>query len=526
MRLIPNEAKNTANYWCSWRNQRLFMSNPFFHLRLTDKAKHEACQRDMLSDAFLFGEPGVLAGDYMQGVRRDMIVMLDDGWDLPWRGDYTTPGSLILNERRFPYGGKTPAENLAILSRKVADLGYSGTGLWVPMTAQDETWQSLYTLDKFTEFWEERARWMAEAGIAYLKVDWGIHQHHVPYRAALTDVIHRLSPGTVVEHAVLDGWWFDPNADRTRLADVMRISDAFRCYDVKFEFNAVSTLARASTMLTLGVEMQEGCAGIVNAGEEPYLAAALGCAMGIMSHPLLRGSVITMLPDDFKNGITTQRLLKSDFHSFDHYERALRWHRIAPPMSYAAAPVLTSEEWLEDSWTYDKEPYPFPAHELRGKTCRQSAPAVVSRGCPLPEVTVEKRPSWDILHRPFTVASRHPESGAFAIATLPRTVDGVMNCTTPRVDIRASGLSPDHPFAVFGEYKTLTLVFDTDIEGYRLFGGDLLLDDQPELTGREGVTASGNTLTLDGELLSRLGTECASFHDLADPGSVFRLVKA
>ena len=42
MRLIPSTPKNTASYWCSWRNQRLFMPNPFFHMRLYDQKQHEA----------------------------------------------------------------------------------------------------------------------------------------------------------------------------------------------------------------------------------------------------------------------------------------------------------------------------------------------------------------------------------------------------------------------------------------------------------------------------------------------------
>ena len=524
MQLIPCEGRNTQNYWCSWRNQRLFMSNPFLHMRLFDKKAHEALQRDMLSDEFLFGTPGVVA-HYMQSIRKDMHIMLDDGWDLPFLGDYTSVGSLHLNEERFPYGGASPAENLRILSQKIRDLGYAGTGLWVPMTGELETWENRYDLDRFRAFWTERAKWMDDAGIAYLKVDWGIHQHHLPYRTLLTELVHRYAPSTKVEHAVLDGWFFDPTADRERLAQVMRISDAFRCYDVKFEFNSSSTLGRAATMLTLGCEMAEGCDGFVNVGEEPYLAAALGCTMGIMSHPLLRGCVSMMLPDDFKNGITHRSLLKSDFHSFDHYERALRWQRLAPAMTYLAGDTVLSSEWLEDSWTYDKEPYPYNVGELEGKTVRQSSPQIVARNTSLPEIVRGGGAYHEKVYEPYVVASKNRDSGVYTIATLTRTVDGVMNCTTPGVDIVAHGLSAEKCFAVFGEYRTLTLEFDRSIEGCRLFGGDILLDDHPELTGAEGVTVEGNRLTLDGKLIERLGTECASFHDLSDPGCVFCLVQ-
>ena len=34
----------------------------------------------------------------------------------------------------------------------------------------------------------------------------------------------------------------------------------------------------------------------------------------------------------------------------------------------------------------------------------------------------------------------------------------------------------------------------------------------------------GNTLTLDGALLAQIGLEGAFFHDISDPGSVFKLV--
>lgn len=519
MQLIPAEGRNTQNYWCSWRNQRLFMANPFLHMRLFDKKTHEALQRDMLSDEFLFGTPGVVA-HYMHSIRRDMYIMLDDGWDLPFLGDYTSVGSLHLNPDRFPYGGATPAENIRILSQKIGDLGYAGTGLWVPMQAECETWENRYDIDRFRDFWTERAKWMDYAGIAYLKVDWGIHQHHLPYRALLTELVHKYAPNTKVEHAVLDGWFFDPTADRTRLAELMRISDAFRCYDVKFEFNSASSLGRAATMLTLGCVPEQGCDGYVNVGEEPYLAAALGCTMGIMSHPLLRGCVSMMLPDDFKNGITHRSLLKSDFHSFDHYERALRWQRLGPAMRYCTGDTVTSEAWLEDSWTYDKEPYPYNVGELEGKSVRQTAPQIVARNVALPRI-VRTGAYQEKTYEPFVVASKNSESGVFTVATLARTVDGVLNCTVPEADIVCSGLSSDKCFAVFGEYRTLTLEFDAPIVGKRLFGGDILLDDQPDITDLDGVSIEGNRLILSGNVIHRLGTAAASFHDLADPGCVF-----
>ena len=522
MKLIPGEGKNTASYWCSWRNQRLFMPNPFLHMRQYNIPEHNKIQRDMLSDEFLFGKRGVLV-DHMQDIRKDMYVLLDDGWDIPFNDDYTAFGSLVLNEERFPYGKESPAERLAVLNEKILDLGYAGTALWVPMSCIGETKEQTFDKDAFRDYWIERAKWVDYAKIAYIKVDWGFHQRDVEYREILTDVIKKYAPNTKIEHAVLDSWFYNPNNDLKKLANLMRISDAFRCYDVRFDFNAVTTLGRAACMLTLDCDMRSDCEGLINVGEEPYVAAALGCTMGIMSHPLLRGSIISLVPDDFENGISRRMTLKSEYHSFDNYQRALRWQRLAPATSFKKGETVHSSEWLEDSWTYEKEPYPYTLNDIVGKTIRQTAPQIVARGTSLPEIV--RIPShYKKPYEPYVAASVNSKTGVYTIATLPRTIDRVMNCTTPAADIVARVVNADKCFAVFGVYNSLTLEFDKNIEGMRLFGGDMLLDEHGDITDLEGVRIEGNTLTLDGELLSRLGLECAAFHDLSDPASVFKLV--
>ena len=522
MKLIPDNTLQTGNYWCSWRNQRLFMPNAFLHARTFDNDLHDAVQREMLSDAFLFSKRGVLA-THMQSVRADMYVMLDDGWDVPYDGNYKAFGSLILNKERFPYDGKTPAENLAILNKKIIDLGYAGTGLWVPMSCIGESAENPFDKEQFREYWIERAKWLDFANIAYAKIDWGIHGDDVEYRELLTDILKEYAPKVEIEHSSLDGWFYDPSSEQKKYADILRISDVFRCYDVRFDFNSVTTLARAYHLLSLDCSLRPDCKGLINVGEEPYIAAALGCTMGIMSHPLLRGSIISMVPEDFENGISRRMTLKSEFHSFDHYERALRWQRLAPAFSHRNGETVCSQNKLEDTWTYEKEPYPYCLNDIVGKSITQSAPQIVARNAPLPEI-IRSGAYYINTPEPYVAASINRETGVYTIAALPRTIDGIMNCTTPEVDIRASGACADKCFAVFGRYKSLTLEFDGDIERMRLFGGDLLLDEQRDVTDCEGVKISKNTLVLDGKLLSTLGLECASFHDLSDPASVFKLV--
>ena len=76
----------------------------------------------------------------------------------------------------------------------------------------------------------------------------------------------------------------------------------------------------------------------------------------------------------------------------------------------------------------------------------------------------------------------------------------------------------------FGE-QIIDYIANHPIEGMKLYGGDLLLDDHKEITSLAGVRLEGNRLQLDGTLLSRLGTEKAAYHDLSDPGSVFQLIE-
>lgn len=522
MKLIPSERRNTANYWCSWRNQRMFMPIPYFHMRLFDFDTHSRIQREMLSDEVLFGKRGILSC-YMEDVRGDMLVMLDDGWDVPYKGGYYSFGSLELNRERFPYGGSTPAENLAILSGKIKALGYAGTGLWVPMSCIGESADNKFSLSEFGEYWTERAKWLDEADISYLKVDWGFHENDMEYRELLTDILKKYAPRIQVEHTVPDGWFHSGEQDKNAFGKALSISDSFRCYDVRFDFNSVTTLGRATMVLTLDCDLREDCRGLVNVGEEPYVAAALGCTMGIMSHPLLRGSVISMIPEDFQNGISRRATLKSEYHSFDHYVRALRWQRSAPAFSYKKGDTLCSDTLLEDSWTYEKEPYPYDRNDLQGKTVRQSAPQIVARCTSLPEIVRKDGHSCED-YEPYIAASLNPMTGAYTVAALPRTIDQVMNCTTPKAEVVCRGLLADKQFAVFGSFERLTLEFDVSIEGKRLFGGDILLDDHGDITDMVGISIKGNRLTLDGALLDKIGLAKASFHDLSDPGSVFALV--
>lgn len=102
MNLIPDQAQDTGNYWCTWRSQATACGNKNLVKVHTGKAA------DAIGEEFLFGEIGALVHYISPEVRGDLIVVLDDGWDVPydlkpsWHNDGSDDlfqyGSMIVNE--------------------------------------------------------------------------------------------------------------------------------------------------------------------------------------------------------------------------------------------------------------------------------------------------------------------------------------------------------------------------------------------------------------------------------------------
>ena len=120
MNLIPSKPQTTApNYWCTWATQALTMTpeTPTEIAFPGDQGLFGT--RDNLNSRILFGEEG-WARDW-EGIRGDLIFLIDDGWDVPY---LTRPqqqgfafGSLIVDSVRFPECTGTPAERLKVLTR-------------------------------------------------------------------------------------------------------------------------------------------------------------------------------------------------------------------------------------------------------------------------------------------------------------------------------------------------------------------------------------------------------------------------
>ena len=155
--LKPVNEKNIYNYYCTWTSQKTW------NCSVTPDAITAQDMRDRLGSEFLFGEKGVL-NFHPECIRQDMLVVLDDGWDVAngvtheKDSDNASFGSLIPDAGKFPeIAGLAPYERLKALSQKVKELGYAGLGLWVPSNYFGEDVSEDYEerLKKAGAFWEE-----------------------------------------------------------------------------------------------------------------------------------------------------------------------------------------------------------------------------------------------------------------------------------------------------------------------------------------------------------------------------------
>ncbi len=474
---IPDEVKNTGNYFCTWDSQ-------CDHINTWKNRPQGFTSRDAMCEEFLFGENGLL--NSFDGVRKDLIAVLDDGWDVPYGAkDTRVFGSLEADPERFPsLSALPPAHRLKKLSERVKALGYKGLGLWVPSQSQITVngREISRTPEEERLFWEERAKWCAEADILYLKVDWGKQSDNAGYRAMMTECVRRFSPGTAVEHAFAGYPLFEENGYEITqekadyLKTVLPASDYLRTYDVVHEIKYASTVNRVSICLKAAKDC--GCDAVLNIEDTALIGAALGCSIGVMRHELEMVRKYLPLPP--------RRVSESVC--------ALRWQRIAPPFSAGKTDLHFSGERLKDVWRCPKrEPGFWP--DVTEGDYYVTAPAAVSRNMPLPEVTAKGE-------KPYVLCSVNPENGALCVAVTPRTfVEGID--ITPLACIRVRGGAPDRPVGVFGRFESLCIEFEEEAQGRQVFAQNLLSDTARDITSL--VTLSGKCLTIPGSVMLSIG---------------------
>lgn len=535
--LVPTTPSQAPDYYCTWNLQGYVASHAF--------GRGSNDLRAEMNEDNLFGTHKVYAKDasktidgavytvdsryqgwlnHFPSIRQDLLFVVDDSWDIPAGSNSKRPhGSnydneylamLTLDQTRFPSFSGSDVERMTGLVNAVKEIGWKGLGGWIcaqnpicltkKYTGMKNTFENSkkWTVKQEEKYWKQRLEESQKSGFHYWKLDWGNKDRDDVFRRNLSKWGREVAPDVIIEHASFqDGGPHKPY--------YIAFSEVLRTYDVNGNLSQAQTISRIAEVLSKGVAEIEGWS-IINCEDEAYIAAGLGCAIGIMRHPYV-GPYPNGNADGIFDGGT--RFMKN---RLNEVVRAVRWHRIAVPFS-ADGKYTVSEDTLFDS-------------ETQGRS--YEAPALVSRRLPLPEIT-----GIDAFNekRPYVLASLY-DNECTAVTTINRNIDGEYQ--QQKVDVKVQPKRWDRKVGIFGHYQTLTLAYQNGLPkgNFKVFAQDLASDENPqEIPYRK--TVDGRGIILSGITIENLckGNEYAytevphieghDYSDRSDPGIVLLIVE-
>ena len=479
-------ARTTApSYFCTWTIQNSWAGDILAGRRgkettLRPITPGPTGPRDTLDERTIFG-PGGWASLYPE-VRRDLLFMLDDGWDVgygldPWggKGDMAAFGSHVLSAERFPSCRGTSAERLRALNRRLIDCGWRGLGVWVACQCANDRGGALLSEAAVREDLKRRLSESAEAGVNYWKVDWGRRDLDAGFRELISGLRAQYHPALKVEHKPLH---YEPilPADFAQKADcefnrrVLGTNDILRTYDVFGILKYVGTVLRTAVYSQLIDRL--GSRSMLNVEDAVYIGAVLGHAVGVMSFGNDQAGLV---------------------------RRTARWQELAPafggdPAFRTQVSALELADTHDFGPNFDYKPFPIP-----NNVATQRAPAVMARGLPLPDV----RPVGE--SRPFVLAGRFP-NGALAVGAIPRLEKGRLVTPPVEVALDAALEANGTPLGVFDAFKSVTVrVALKPGEKVRVTAADLSDGAEHDITAHASFL--NGRMTLDGDVLARIGRE-------------------
>jgi len=512
---IPEAAGITPGYWCTWSAQNFAVDT--FTLNHVIGLGDHTVPSDNLTEKIIFGIAG-WEKQFPENIKKDLFIVFDVGWDIAGNSHTDKANKWILGTHevaidKFPSCVGNPQERLKKLNDLTQKAGWKGAGIWVAaQTAMDSKGENP-TDSEVENYFRERLRWSKMAGINYWKVDYGSRGGDNKFREMLTRLSHEEAPGLWVENGRGSGPfnddecpWDSPNFEKTgsyknwdsgkalgRAHDLLEFSDVLRTYDVTAQLSIPTTLDRVVQVLNSFSAKPKG-KGIINCEDEPYIAAALGCAIGVMRHPaFIDAAGHNYDPLKVKN-------------QMDAVVRAIRWQRLSPAFSVGIAETKLDSLQNKDYWNFAKGQ--TWANWMTGKTVLQVAPARVARGMQLAGVKSDGPV-------PYVICSKFP-NGNYAVGTLIRT-DSLKGFVYPLADVIIQCDKPA-PTGVFGMYKSLTLEFASDNNIQHIFVQDLAGNKAIEIT--DLVERKDKSLIFKGELLKSAGLLFASKNDVLEPGLV------
>lgn len=522
LNLVPNTVNRSPDYWCTWGAQN-YASDTVSLIHSLSLGGHSVTA-GYLTEERLFGEGG-WSPALRDQLKEDLILLFDLGWDVPPDQEFDDSrwklGSLEVDTDKFPSCKGEREEKLACLNQMVTAHGWKGTGIWLPSHPhEDYRYGEPMADSRVRDFYRVAVKHCAQAGIKYLKIDYGYRGGDIDFRSMLTEMVKVNAPGILVEHGRGGGplndercpWdtenyhqtgryrnWDDGKVLETAVA-MAGISHVLRTYDITQQLSIPTTLDRVCQLL---YELSGTDTGvIINCEDEPYMAAVLGCAMGILRHP----DMIMMEGYHYDPFHFSRRI--------DEVVRAVKWHRIAPAWAAGESDVFLDTMILADNWLFAGGD--GWATWMIGKEVVQAAPARVARGLPLPGVKFNGEP-------PYVVCSKHP-NGPVAVGTLPR-ISSECQIYYPVADVTLEMGDPYVPVGIFGRYGSLKLRFDDPVkpDSVRIYGQDLASEIAVDLTG--SIRIHPSYIIIPGELIEETGLSGSSGDDLSEPGMVLRILR-
>ena len=470
--LVPVKPGLAPNYWCTWGVQTDMASMKQPEATKLDAEAWTRVIEKYINEESLFGPEG-WAKTFFPKIRGDLYLMLDGGWS-------TSYSSLVPDPKKFPSFSGDPGEAMRRINWAVKRDGWRGTGLWcrdTPGGASDV--QTMKNLQY--------------GGIGYVKIDVGDMSFD------LVSLRNKFGAKVTLEHVSgVDGGLngnpsqigrypsLKPDSIQAR---VLKHTDVYRIYDLQPPVDLPTAIDRVTQSIKV-VEGQSSARALINAESEVYLAAVLGCTMGIMDHPSLDPKRPSQV---------------------DQVVRAVRWQRIAMPIPSGSGFLRLDNEALTDNWTYSASVTADAA--MMGKTVNQGAPARVSRNMELATVKASGE-------KPFVLATRFP-NGAVAVGALPRVLVGRPRFV-PSVEVTIDINGATGLIGVFGLFETLTITGRKFPLTGRVLAQDLAGDTATDITSEVRMTAS--ELEIPGAVIAKVGLSVCSPGDRSLPGLVLKVM--
>ena len=505
--LVPTVPSKSPNYWCTWYAQNYWQQRGG-EIKDFNKINNPNA-REEINYKNVFDPDEGWATTYLPEGRSDYYFLIDHGWQTKKASERLEGAapffSLQIDAKDFPeYANAKPEEQLRLFNEEIQSLGWKGLGIWVRGEVSPELAETF-------------VKWSKYAGIEYWKIDGGDIGEFNAYKAK-QKYYPELNLEYVTPAGNMNPNWDQPGGDvypsiyetdqkhKEATLRVLQHADVFRTYDASPQLMSTTTIRRTHDILKMTAGHPEYVA-VLNLQDDCNAAPALGCLVASKRHPNFNERL--WHGRDLHHQLNGKRHMQG---RINEVERCGRWYRIAPAFACGVGTYLASEMELIDCFPYDE--YSTWNKATYGKTVYQSAPAVMSRNMPLPEVSVASG------EYPYVMATTYP-NGAVCVATEGR-VKPENEWFYPLADVTIQVKDAAQVVGVFGYFNNLKIQFASGLENVKhVWAQDLLAETSGDIYSQ--VKIEENTLIIPGKVIEKVGTAAGTKGDGSVPGLVLKV---